>query len=98
MKGNLPGDQLPVATFNPRRFTVAFITLLLGSVVTVENPKNGRWVRMRINECGPFALGRSLDLSFRAAQTLGITHHRVARMKITTVKPPPDADVDRCSR
>ncbi len=40
--------------FNPRRLTAASITLPLGSVVKVENPKNGRSVRVRINDCGPF--------------------------------------------
>jgi len=67
------------------------------SVVKVENPKNGRSVRVRINDCGPFVRGRSLDLSRRAAQTIGITHQGVARVKITTVKTLPDADIHRCS-
>jgi len=84
--------------FNPRRLTAASITLPLGSVVKVENPKNGRSVRVRINDCGPFVLGRSLDLSFRAAQKIGITHQGVARVNITTVKIPRDVDIDRCSQ
>jgi hypothetical protein len=46
----------------------------------------------------PFARSHGLDLSLRAAQKIGISHHGVARVKITTVKTPPDADVDRCSR
>ncbi len=84
--------------FDPHRLTAASITVPLGSVVKVDNPKNGRSVRVRINDCGPFAPGRSLDLSLRAAQKIGITHQGVARVKITTVKTPPDADVDRCSQ
>jgi rare lipoprotein A len=84
--------------FDPHRLTAASITLPLGSVVKVENPKNGRSVRVRINDCGPFARGRSLDLSLRAAQKIGISHQGVARVKITTVKNPPGANVDRCSR
>jgi rare lipoprotein A len=51
--------------------------------VKIENPKNGRWVRVRINDCGPFARGRSLDLSLRAAQTIGITHQEVAHVKMS---------------
>src|SRR6516165_4698990 len=54
--------------FDPRRLTAASNTLPLGSVVKVENPKNGRSARVRINDCGPFVRGRSLDLSLRAAQ------------------------------
>jgi rare lipoprotein A (peptidoglycan hydrolase) len=84
--------------FDPHRLTAASITVPLGSVVKVENPKNGRSVRVRINDCGPFAPGRSLDLSLRAAQTLGITHQGVAPVNITTVNTPPDADVDRCNQ
>jgi rare lipoprotein A len=72
--------------------------LPLGSVVKVENPKNGRSVKVRINDCGPFARSRSLDLSLRAAQKIGISHQGVARVKITTVKNSPGADVSRCSQ
>jgi len=65
-------------------------------VVKVENPQNGRSVKVRINDCGPFVGGRSLDLSQRAAQTIGIIHKGVARVKITTIKTAPDVDADRC--
>jgi rare lipoprotein A len=84
--------------YDPHRLTAASITVPLGSVVKVENPNNGRSVRVRINDCGPFAPGRSLDLSLRAAQKLGITHQGVAPVNITTVNTPPDADADRCSQ
>jgi len=84
--------------FDPRRLTAASNTLPLGSVVKVENPKNGRSVKVRINDCGPFARSRSLDLSLRAAQKIGISHQGVARVKITTVKNSPGADVSRCSQ
>ena len=59
--------------FDPYRLTAASITVPLGSVVKVENPKNGRSVRVRINDCGPFACDRSFDLSLRAAQKIGIS-------------------------
>jgi len=65
--------------FDPHRLTAASITVPLGSVVKVDNPKNGRSVRVRINDCGPFAPGRGLDLSRRAAQKIGITHQSGAR-------------------
>jgi rare lipoprotein A (peptidoglycan hydrolase) len=38
------------------------------------------------------------DLSFRAAQNIGITRQGVARLKVTRFKTPPDADRDRCIR
>ena len=84
--------------FNPDRLTAASITLPLGSVVQVENPQNGRSVKVRINDCGPFVVGRSIDLSRRAARSIGITHQGVARVKVTTVRIPSDADTDRCIR
>jgi rare lipoprotein A len=74
--------------FDPNQFTAASKTLPLGSVVKVTNPKNGRSVRVRINDRGPYVRGRSLDLSRRAAQKLGITHEGVAPVKITTLRRP----------
>jgi rare lipoprotein A len=77
--------------FRPDRLTAASKTLPLGSVVKVENPTNGRAVTVRINDCGPYVRGRSLDLSRGAAQKIGITHQGVARVKLTTLEVPPDA-------
>ena len=84
--------------FDPHRLTAASTSIPPGSVVKVENPKNGRSVRVRINDCGPYVLGRSLDLSLRAAQTIGITRQGVTRLKVTSIKIPPDADAARCIR
>jgi len=85
-------------SFDPRRLTAASKTLPLGSIIKVENPKNGHSVRVRINDCGPYVHGRSLDLSLRAAQKIGIAHQGVAQVKITQVKTMPDADLARCAR
>jgi rare lipoprotein A len=71
--------------FDPNQLTAASKTLPLGSVVKVTNPKNGRSVRVRINDRGPYVRGRSLDLSRRAAQKLGMTHEGVAPVRITTL-------------
>jgi rare lipoprotein A len=84
--------------FDPARLTAASTTLPLGSIVKVENLRNGRVVRVRINDCGPFVHGRSLDLSARAARTIGIIHRGVARVKITRLKTPVGADVGHCRR
>jgi hypothetical protein len=77
--------------FDPNRLTAASKTLPLGSIVKVENPRNGRSVTVRINDCGPFVRDRSLDLSRGAARKIGITHQGVARVKLTTLESPPDA-------
>jgi rare lipoprotein A len=78
--------------FNPNLMTAASKTLPLGSVVRVTNPRNGHSVKVRINDCGPFVRGRSLDLSHRAAERLGIARAGVARVKVTRISTPPGAD------
>lgn len=82
--------------FDPNRMTAASKSLPLGSVVKVENPRNGQSVTVRINDCGPFVHGRSLDLSKRAAQKIGITHAGIASVKLTTLQAP--ADGASCAR
>lgn len=44
----------------------------LGSHVTVTNLANGRSVRVRINDRGPFVRGRCVDLSYAAARAIGM--------------------------
>jgi rare lipoprotein A (peptidoglycan hydrolase) len=82
--------------FDPHRLTAASITIPLGSVVKVENPQNGRSVKVRINDCGPFVRGRSLDLSFGAAHRIGMDKQGIARLRVTPIKIPRDANEDRC--
>src|SRR5690606_19558542 len=50
--------------------TAAHRTLQMPSVARVTNLANGRSVVVRINDRGPFAPGRIIDLSYRAAQLL----------------------------
>lgn len=69
--------------YNPEALTAASKTLPLGSVVKVTNPENGKSVKVRINDRGPFVPGRSLDLSKRAAERIGIVHRGVARVKVS---------------
>ena len=82
--------------FNPRLLTAASVTVPLGSVVKVENPGNGRSVSVRVTDCGPYVPGRTLDLSRRAAQKIGIAHQGIARLRVTAIKIPRNADADRC--
>jgi rare lipoprotein A len=51
--------------------TAAHQTLPLGTRVAVTNLQNGREVEVRINDRGPFVKGRSIDLSYAAARSLG---------------------------
>ncbi len=52
--------------------TAAHQTLPLGTRVAVTNLTNGREVEVRINDRGPFVKGRSIDLSYAAARSLGM--------------------------
>jgi rare lipoprotein A len=59
-------------TMNPNAMTAAHRTKPFGSVVIVTNLNNGRSVRVRINDRGPFVAGRCIDLSFAAARAIGM--------------------------
>ena len=75
--------------YDPNDLTAASKTLPLGSTVEVTNPSNGRSVRVRINDRGPYVRGRSLDLSKRAAEEIGLTEKGVGRVKIRRVDSKP---------
>ncbi len=72
--------------FDPNKFTAASKTLPLGSIVRVTNVRNGRSVDVRINDRGPVARGRSVDLSPAAAKKIGLTKDGVDRVRITMVR------------
>lgn len=69
--------------FNSNELTAASTTLPLGSHARVTNPDTGRSVIVRINDRGPFVHGRSIDLSHRAAQQIGLTGKGVGRVEVT---------------
>jgi rare lipoprotein A len=77
--------------FNPNLLTAASTSIPMGSIVRLMNIDNGRTVDVRINDCGPFVPGRSLDLSHRAAKQLGMERKGVASVRLMSVHSPPDA-------
>ncbi len=58
--------------FDMYGMTAAHRTLPFGTIVEVENLKNGRKIWVKINDRGPFIPGRILDLSRGAAEKLGM--------------------------
>ena len=68
--------------FNPRDYTAAHRSLPFGTRVLVTNLKNGKSVIVRINDRGPHVRGRIIDLSYGAAQVVGLTAMGVATVKI----------------
>jgi rare lipoprotein A len=69
-------------TFHQNAMTAAHRTLLFGTKVKVINLANGRSVKVRINDRGPYAQGRLIDLSKKAARKLGIISTGVAPVEI----------------
>ena len=59
--------------YDMHQLTAAHRTLPLGSIAVVRSMGTGRQVTVRINDRGPFARGRVLDLSLAGAQALGMT-------------------------
>ena len=75
--------------FDGARMTAAHRTLPLGTWIDVVNLSNGREARVRINDRGPFAKGRILDLSRSAAEKIGMIGPGTARVRITVTNPGP---------
>lgn len=69
-------------TFRQRKRTAAHRTLPFGTVVKVKNLKNGKTVKVRINDRGPFVDGRIIDLSKKAARRLGMVNDGVVQVEI----------------
>lgn len=68
--------------FDMSKISAAHRTLPMPSVVRVTNLENGRSLIVRINDRGPFARGRIIDLSRRAAELLGFTAKGTAMVHV----------------
>jgi rare lipoprotein A len=68
---------------NAGELTAAHRSLPFGTRVLVENLSNGRSVVVRINDRGPFAGGRIIDLSKAAASSIGMIGSGTAKVRIT---------------
>ncbi len=68
--------------FDMNQMTAAHRTLPFGAIVRVANLDNRRSVSVRINDRGPFAEGRIIDLSRAAARELGLIGPGTARVRI----------------
>jgi len=71
--------------FNTYAHTAAHRSLPFGTKVRVTNLRNGRSVVVRINDRGPYARGRVIDLSKAAAESIGMLRSGVAPVRIEVI-------------
>jgi rare lipoprotein A len=69
---------------NPKDLTAAHRSLPFGTMVQVTNAKNGRTVMVRINDRGPFARKRVIDISPVAARQLGFSGLTAVKLDVVT--------------
>lgn len=74
-------------TYDMFQFTAAHQQLPLGTLVKVTDLRNGRWVIVRVNDRGPIPHSRIIDLSYGAAQVLGLRAHGVEPVRLDIVEP-----------
>jgi rare lipoprotein A len=67
---------------NPRDLTAASRSLPLGTKAKVTNAQTGKSVVVEVNDRGPYAKGRILDVSPRAAEQLGMKEEGVANVRV----------------
>ncbi len=72
--------------FRPGTMTAAHRTLPFGTRVRVTNLWNGRKAVVRINDRGPFAGDRLIDLAHGAASELGLTSSGIAQVRLEVLR------------
>jgi rare lipoprotein A (peptidoglycan hydrolase) len=68
--------------------TAAHPTLPLGSIVRVTNTRNQRSTLVRINDRGPYIVGRELDVSYEVARRLGFDQSGLAKVRLELLEVP----------
>lgn len=71
--------------YDMHQFTAAHRTLPFNSVVRVTNLANGKQTEVRINDRGPFVSNRIIDLSYAAAQAIGMVGPGTAEVRLQLV-------------
>lgn len=72
--------------FDGRELTAAHPTLPFGTRLRVTDVKTGRSVTVRVNDRGPYVPGRIVDVSYSAAQSLGMIGRGVASVRLDVVE------------
>lgn len=74
--------------FDPDALTAAHRTLPIGTVVAVTNLDNQRSIEVRINDRGPFADDRIIDLTPEGARRLGMIRRGLTPVKLKLISMP----------
>jgi rare lipoprotein A len=77
LHGNLTASG---EVYDKNALTAAHRSLAFGTVLRVRNLENGKSVRVKVNDRGPFVRGRVIDLSRRAAETLDFIREGVVEV------------------
>jgi rare lipoprotein A len=72
------------------QLTCAHQTLPLGTMVMVTNLENGRSLELKVNDRGPFVKERIIDVSYAAAQMLGMWEKGTAPVKVEIIGSAPE--------
>lgn len=81
--------------FNMNDLTCAHKSLPFDTILRVTNLSNGKTVKVRVNDRGPFVVGREIDLSTAAAKKLDMMSTGTAKVKIEILKMGPDTALSR---
>ena len=76
------------ARFDARSNSAAHRTLPLGTTARVTNLENGRTAEVKVEDRGPYARNRVIDLSPRTAQDLGMKGQGTAPVMVTPMQVP----------
>src|SRR5512139_2974875 len=77
-------------TFDMYGISAAHRILPLGTTIRVTNLHNYKSIKVRVNDRGPFARNRVLELSYGAAKELGFVARGTARVKVEALEPVQD--------
>lgn len=69
-------------TYSSAKYTAAHKTLPFGTKVKVTNLSNGKTVKVRINDRGPFVAGRIIDLTRAAARKIDMENAGITKVRI----------------
>ncbi len=72
--------------YDQNEITAAHKTLPLPSIVRVTNLENGKSIIARVNDRGPYAHGRIIDMSKRSAELLGFKNKGTAKVRVQVLE------------